>query len=579
MIEKTPFLIDFPLNLLSNRKVNFENKNVRNKIFKRNIYYYKYGRLKNPFLEERNKTFYLLAEKLSQCLKKKYSSLEILSISVFGSALYSKNPHDFDFLVIVGGNKFSYDEIKLSVFENGARVEYLLGVSIKGIENLSRGIFDKKSNVSLNFQSQLVYRTAISLFRRHIPILGYDFINNEKIFLKNICAQASDLLNNAYELYYLKNKRSKLTTRDRSRKILSRSYEAISYLSFLKKDLRATKLKKKISLQIGEGATPSESRMIFNRVASLYRNIIHYQNNPSRDRREVLNVLLNNDLKRNIQERLKNYWKRVKLPYSWIDQILKILSKYHYDEDLAIKEVRKKYPQILDNESPDYSKKLKIFRRIKIKNLARILNMGITGEILADVGGRSDDLVEQILILNKKIKSAYVTDLCSFTTRSKNPKVNFIVQSSLTKLPFDKNSINTAILSMVLHHLNNKQQKEMISNLVKYLKTNGRIILIEDTYPKKLDYGQSYDKITEDFLKFNSEDKKRVLYFYDWFGNRLMRNRDSISLYFNYRSMEEWTNLFEGYGMKQIKSEFVQEDKCYPALFPPKAIMVFKRNN
>ena len=80
-----------------------------------------------------------------------------------------------------------------------------------------------------------------------------------------------------------------------------------------------------------------------------------------------------------------------------------------------------------------------------------------------------------------------------------------------------------------------------------------------------------------DFLKFKSRDKKRILYFYDWFGNRLMRNRDNTPLFHNYRTIEEWKNVFERYGMKQIKSEFIKENKLHPDIFPPKAILVFQK--
>ena len=41
IIDKIPFEIDFPLKILTNKKVNFKDKKERKKIFKRHIYYYK----------------------------------------------------------------------------------------------------------------------------------------------------------------------------------------------------------------------------------------------------------------------------------------------------------------------------------------------------------------------------------------------------------------------------------------------------------------------------------------------------------------------------------------------------------
>ena len=573
-IGKIPFQIDFPLKILSSKKINFEDKRGREKVFKRHIYYYKYGKIRNSFLEARNKLFLSLAKEVVIFLKRKYPKLKVLNVSVFGSSLYSKNPGDFDFLVIVKGNVFLYEKVKLVIKEN--EVIHPVGISVKGIENFSKGVFDVKSNVSLNLQSQVIYRTTISLFRRHIPVIGFDFLDNRKTFLNNGYAQISDLLNNAYELYYLKSQGLKLNNKERSRKILSRAYEAISYISFLDKDTAIKDFRKEIATKIEKGVTLSESKRILDKLILIYKKKTLRFDKINRNKKEVLRILSNKILNEHITRRLENYWRSIKLPYFWVRPILDILSKHHYDEDLAIKEVRRRFPSIVNINSLSYSKKLRDFRRIKVKNLAKRIKNDVCGKLIADVGGRSDDFVEQILLLKKSIKKAYVTDLCSFTTRSKDPKIDFVVQSSLTRMPFTKKSIDTIILSMVLHHLKDAFQKDMLSNLISSLKNKGRIILIEDTFPGRINLND-YDKIMREFLSLKSSEKRRVLYFYDWFGNRLMRNRDNIPLFCDYRTMDEWKKIFKKFGVKEIKSEFVKESLSHPDIFPPKAIMVFQK--
>ena len=69
----------------------------------------------------------------------------------------------------------------------------------------------------------------------------------------------------------------------------------------------------------------------------------------------------------------------------------------------------------------------------------------------------------------------------------------------------------------------------------------------------------------------------KILSFFDWFGNRLMRNRDNISLTYNYKTMEEWKKIMKKFGMKQIYSEFVKENPSSPDLFSPKGFMVFEK--
>jgi SAM-dependent methyltransferase len=214
--------------------------------------------------------------------------------------------------------------------------------------------------------------------------------------------------------------------------------------------------------------------------------------------------------------------------------------------------------------------------RKKVKNLAKRINRYIVGKVIGDIGGRVNDFIEQILILNKSVKKAYVTDIGIFSKKPKNHRIDFIVQASSTKLPFTKETMNTIILSMVLHHLNDQDQKNLIRNIVSYLKEGGLIILIEDSYPQSEEI-RGYNENIKHFLKFSSEEKNKILSFYDWFGNVIMRNRDSMSLTFNFKTMEGWKKLFEKHGIMQISSEFVKENLSKPDIFPPKAVMVFQK--
>lgn len=295
--------------------------------------------------------------------------------------------------------------------------------------------------------------------------------------------------------------------------------------------------------------------------------------------KELLNVLevLNKDkLKRNIQLRLQDYWKCAKLPFDWLVSILEILTEYSDDEELAILKVREKFSLIIDEKDLNYSKKLKDFRKEKIKNLVKRIGNHISGGVIVDVGGRADDLAEEIISSNDLVKKINVTDLGVFTKRSNNSKVEFMVQPSLTEVPFEKESVDTAILSMVLHHIENNNQKDLLNNIKSSLKKNGSIILIEDTYPEKYS-SNDVDNIMKDYLAFSNEDKKKILFFYDWFGNKLMRNRTNYPIIFNYKTMEEWTRFFQGLGFQLTHEEFVKKDPSKPDLFPPKAIMIFKK--
>lgn len=291
---------------------------------------------------------------------------------------------------------------------------------------------------------------------------------------------------------------------------------------------------------------------------------------------DILKVLLNEEIKNNIQSRLENYWRRMGLPNEWIDPLIKTLRKNNQDENLAAKEARKKFPQLVKSDGNKYSAKLKSFRKLKVQNLAKRIKKYIRGGVIADIGGRKEDLVEEIMRNNKDVKNAYVTDIGNFEETSKNEKVKFIVQPSLTELPFLKGTIDTSILSLVLHHLSKEDQEKMIESTLFSLKDGGRIILIEDSYSES-DTFKSANENIKSFMRFNSKNRKRILSFYDWFGNKITRNRDNVPLTFNYRTMEKWKELFEKKGAKLIKSEFIKKVPSQLDLFPPKAFMIFEK--
>lgn len=267
MINKLDFRINFPLKILRNKKIDFEDLNKRRNVLKRNIYY---QQEKNNLLEKRSETYYILSKKIWVFLGKRYPNLKILSISVFGSSLFSNNFSDYDFLVITSGNRFMLKEEKINL--NGKYIP--VGISIKGIENLSYGVIDNSCEISYEKQKEIIYRTSSTLFRRHVPILGYDFVYNKEEFFQNILPLVSDLLKNSYDLYYLNKNQKKLTFSERSKKILSRIYEAVHYIGFLEESSKLLFLKRKIYFSREEGATFSESMQLFHQLLTLYKEIL-----------------------------------------------------------------------------------------------------------------------------------------------------------------------------------------------------------------------------------------------------------------------------------------------------------------
>ena len=267
MITKIPFRVDYPLEIFHPTKtINFGDLKEREDLFKRNIYSYLFKNKENKILEEKHEIFLNLNEKVSEYMKENYPSLETQSISLFGSSLFLKNPGDYDFLAITNGDIFLLDEPILRLDKKDVQT----GISIKGVENYLKGFKKPRNDLKNNRLEDIIDRTTISLFRRHLPLSGKDFLNNNKQFLDNVYAQISDLINNAYDLFYLENKKIFIGKHERAKKILNRCYEAASYMEMLGKNQRVTNIRKEIYLARVNNFEIERSKKIFDRFTEIY---------------------------------------------------------------------------------------------------------------------------------------------------------------------------------------------------------------------------------------------------------------------------------------------------------------------
>lgn len=269
-IKPVLFNIPFPIKIFKKNKINIANKKQRNRLIKRNIYYCLFQKKRNPLLKKRWKIFFDLAKKVKEYLSSKHYNFDILSISIFGSALHSVKNDDYDFLVIVKGNIFDHLRTKIEL----RRKRYSIGISIKGEKNLQKGIRDKTSPFSKEIQKKIINRTSISLPYRHMPILGFDFKENKKIFLSNCYAQIYDLLINSYNAYYLRDSDNKVPKKTRARKILSRIFEASKYASIISPSKELKNLQRKIiSYKLKKEHNLKENKKLFVKFIDYYNKL------------------------------------------------------------------------------------------------------------------------------------------------------------------------------------------------------------------------------------------------------------------------------------------------------------------
>jgi len=271
MFTKIPFKINYPLKIFHpTKKINFEDKNERDELFKRNIYYTFFDEKKNNLLEEKSNLFFELGKEVLRYMETNHPLSSVLNLSLFGSSTVLENPGDYDFLAITNENNFLLEEPLLNL--GGEKIQ--TGISIKGIDNYLYGFKKADETTSSKRLEQIIDRTAISLFRRHIPLFGKDFINNEREFLNNAYAQVSDLINNAYNLFYLKQEDYFIPEEKRAKKMLTRCYEATSYLGAIDFDKKIQEIRKEIYFALKDKYELEKSKKIFEKFGQLYEDKI-----------------------------------------------------------------------------------------------------------------------------------------------------------------------------------------------------------------------------------------------------------------------------------------------------------------
>ena len=111
------------------------------------------------------------------------------------------------------------------------------------------------------------------------PLFGKDFVNNEEEFLKNAFAQVSDLVNNAYELFYLKQDNYFIPEEKRAKKLLTRIYEATSYFGAVDSDERIQKMREEIYLALKDKLELGKSKKLFDQFGELYEEKVKQAKN------------------------------------------------------------------------------------------------------------------------------------------------------------------------------------------------------------------------------------------------------------------------------------------------------------
>jgi ubiquinone/menaquinone biosynthesis C-methylase UbiE len=120
----------------------------------------------------------------------------------------------------------------------------------------------------------------------------------------------------------------------------------------------------------------------------------------------------------------------------------------------------------------------------------------------------------------------------------------------------EKSKPNNIILTWTLHHMGYQEQIRYLKKIFSIASDGSRLVILEDTYTEQFTpkYGEN---LYESFLELNPVERKIVMSVYDWIANRILSRRQKIPIPCGYRSLEEWQNLCEDIGYKNIGNVFI----------------------
>ncbi len=100
------------------------------------------------------------------------------------------------------------------------------------------------------------------------------------------------------------------------------------------------------------------------------------------------------------------------------------------------------------------------------------------------------------------------------------------------------------------------EQERYVGYLYKALAIGASLVALEDSYstelPPENDIG-----VYDSFMKFNEDDRCKIMGVYDWVANKVLAQRDKVDIPLTYRTLEEWGKLFIDNGFSVVKKKFI----------------------
>ncbi len=173
--------------------------------------------------------------------------------------------------------------------------------------------------------------------------------------------------------------------------------------------------------------------------------------------------------------------------------------------------------------------------------------------------GCGTGILAKILVEENKFQHITGIDLHPYPEWElfKNPKITFKVVAEKDFFDFlSTEKPDTATLTWVLHHMEHDEQERYVGYLYKVLKPGAQLVILEDSYSTELSPENDIG-VHDSFMKFNEEDRYKIMGVYDWVANKVLAQRYKVNIPMTYRTLEEWEKLFSNNGFKILRKKFI----------------------
>ena len=263
------------------------------------------------------------------------------------------------------------------------------------------------------------------------------------------------------------------------------------------------------------------------------------------------------------------YWEKAGLPTDLLEVMWDVFDEHIDDPTEARREIHRRVPDFVNLNSV-FHQRTKVLTAGTFNQFANKISPFVVGTVLMDLGAGGAQLIDLIVDEVDSVKRGFFTDVNQPYQPSTKRNVQFVQQPSPDTTGFPQQSVDTIIMSRMLHHVSAEQRSKLIDHARQILRRDGRILVIEDSFPDTIEGISNPDEPTRRLYQLTPPERLETLQIRDFTGTHVFRNLTEIPLKYTHLTIGQWIALFSTHGLRLISQEFTTD------MFPPRAIMVFE---